>query len=149
MAKQEVGLGSVIIGSLFILILFFTGSIDPIVETVVSTKTMIENTVPVIEDAVVDNKQAWIDAGKVLCDPSGFVLDAIQPYMLLNVNDETRDVLLKIKDGKKITSCEIKILDENLTPIYKSNLNFKSISPKVLGCNLIDCVEKHDLIPTP
>ena len=70
------------------------------------------------------------------------VLDAIQPFMLENVNDETKNVLLKIKDGKKITSCEIKILDENLTPIYKSNLNYKSINPKTFGCNLLDCIEK-------
>ena len=142
MVKQEVGLVSIILGSLFILILFTTGVIDQVVKTTVDTKAMIEDITPVIEDAIEDNAQTFVDAGKVLCDPSSLVLDAIRPYMLLNVNNETRDVLLKIKDDQKITSCEIKILDENLTPIYKSNLNFKSINPKVLGCNLIDCVEK-------
>ena len=102
-----------------------------------------ERTTPVVADSLIDTAPGFVDVGITYCAIPDLVLEAIQPFMLNNVDNKTRDILLKIKDEEKITSCEIKILDDNLTPIYKSNLNYKSINPKVLGCNLLDCVEKY------
>lgn len=149
MGSEKITIPGVVMFVIFLLILNYAGFFDQVSKSVKDVKEITERTAPVIVDTIEDTLPQLIDAGITYCAIPDLVLDAIQPFMLENVNDETKNVLLKIKDGKKITSCEIKILDENLTPIYKSNLNYKSINPKVLGCNLLDCIEKYDLIPIP
>ncbi|MCH7560364.1 MAG: hypothetical protein IIC67_03175 [Thaumarchaeota archaeon] len=142
MGSKQFTIPGVVLTGIVLLILLYAGFFDQVSKSVKDVKEITERTVPVIVDTVEDTLPKLIDAGITYCAIPDLVLDAIQPFMLENVNDETKNVLLKIKDGKKITSCEIKILDENLTPIYKSNLNYKSINPKTFGCNLLDCIEK-------
>lgn len=160
MGNEKITLPGVLGFVFILLILNYAGFFDQVSKSANDFKDIVKDTTPVIVDTVEETVLGildsieesippLIDAGITYCSVPDLVLEAIQPFMLENVNDETRDVLLKIKDGQNITACEIKILDENLTPIYKSNLNFKSINPKVLGCNLLDCAEKYNLIPNP
>lgn len=149
MGNEKIIIPGVLTTIAFLLILNYAGFFDQVSKSVVDFKEIVEDTAPVITDSLIDSAPGFVDAGKVLCDPTGLISEAIEPYMLNNVNNETKDILLKLKDGQKITACEIKTLDENLIPLYKSKINFKIINPKILGCNLLDCVEKYDLVPTP
>jgi hypothetical protein len=91
------------------------------------------------------------EAAQTICELDETVLTQLRPntiesYMLNNVGSLERTILENWRDTGEITACELKILDENIDDYYKERLNLKSVSKSIVGCNLVDCLEKYKVI---
>lgn len=143
-----IGQVALIIGVIAFLIIYV---VIPIALIGWNSRTEIVNEVQDITEAVKDVAPEVLEAAKTYCELDQTVLNQLRPntigsYMLNNVGERERMILENWKETGNITACEIKILDENIDDLYKERLNLKSVTKSLVGCNLIDCLEKYKII---
>ncbi len=91
------------------------------------------------------------EGAKVYCELDETILSQLSPntigsYMLNNVKPRERMILENWRDTGEITACEINILNKNIDENYKKNLNLKSVIKSIVGCNLVDCLDKYKVL---
>ena len=131
-------------------ILFF-GAVLPIASMAWENRKEIANEAENLAEIGVEGGLAVYEASKVYCEIDDTLLFQLRPntiesYMLNNVEPRERTILGNWKDSGDITACEIKILDENIDDIYKDRLNLKSVTKSIVGCNLVECLDKYKII---
>lgn len=136
--------------AIIVIILIFVVVI-PIASMTYENREEISDKVEEVKELGTDVAPQIFDAAKIMCEIDDTVLSQLKPntiesYMLNNVEPEERIILENWKKTGKITACEIKILDENLSQYYKDSLNLKSASKSIVGCNLVDCFDKYQII---
>lgn len=104
-----------------------------------------------VAETVKDVAPQIFEAAQTICELDETVLSQLRPntiesYMLNNVDSLSRMILENWRDTGEITACELKILEENIDDYYKERLNLKSVSKSIVGCNLVECLEKYKVI---
>ena len=98
---------------------------------------------------VSENPEPFVNAGETLAETAPKIFDAINDIckvdemftnaidspLLNNVPEDTKEILLLMKNGTKIDVCQAKILEEGLSAEQKKKINFKK-----LGCNIAECL---------
>jgi len=132
------------------LVLFF-GVVIPLGITTWENRDDIAERTEDIVDYVKETVPPVLESAKVFCEIDDIVLsqlkhNTIGSYMINNAEPTSKAILENWRDTGEITACELKILDENLDDSYKKTLNLKSVTKSIVGCNLVDCIEKYKII---
>ena len=132
MAKTQITIAGVVSIVTIIIILYLRVYVFTEVAEVV-----IEDPKPFIDAAetLVDSTPKIIEVISIMCNTDELFINAIDDPMLRNVSDDTKEILLLLKNGTEINVCQAEILDEGLTAIQKHRINYKK-----LGCNIADCL---------
>lgn len=140
----------VIVIVLFVIVPIASMTWDNKEEVVEETERIVEQVEDVAE-IVKEVAPQVFEAAQIICELDETLEAQLRPntiesYMLNNVDSLSRKILENWKDTGKITACELKILEENIDEYYQQRLNLKSVSKSIIGCNLVDCLEKYKVI---
>ncbi len=132
------------------LVLFF-GVVIPVGITTWENRDDIAERSEDIVDTVKEAAPPVLEGAKAFCEIDDTLLSQLRPntidsYMINNADPTSKAILESWGDSGEITACELKILDENLDDSYKRTLNLKSITKSIVGCNLVDCIDKYKII---